>query len=215
MGGQGPLGPRLEEREKEKTKAAGKEDDPIDPKAQINFPDEGSHIMPDGANRGPFVPASHCPAMVDERAQIIVAAETTQPPTTGGRWARWATPRSATWGYSRRSWTRMPDPSASRRSGTWRSGALTYTALPTTGGRPSGASTLFGRSPNGEIFVERMRRKVRSTEGKEHHRHRKFAVEPVFGQIKPARGLRQFLLRGFGKVQAPWKLWPLTYNRRK
>jgi hypothetical protein len=30
--------------------------------------------------------------------------------------------------------------------------------------------------------------------------------EPVFGQIKQARGFRQFLLRGFEKVRAEWAI---------
>jgi hypothetical protein len=33
---------------------------------------------------------------------------------------------------------------------------------------------------------------------------RKQTVEPVIGQIKQARGFRQFLLRGFSKVEAEW-----------
>ena len=41
------------------------------------------------------------------------------------------------------------------------------------------------------------------------------SVEPVFGQIKQGRGLRQFLLRGKEKVGAEWKLWCLTPNLRK
>jgi len=31
-------------------------------------------------------------------------------------------------------------------------------------------------------------------------------VEPVFGQIKQARGFRQFLLRGLEKVQGEWAM---------
>lgn len=70
----------LEERERQKAKAAGREPGPMDPKTQYNFTDPESRIMPDGANRGSFVPANNCPAMVDKKAQIIVAAETTQAP---------------------------------------------------------------------------------------------------------------------------------------
>ncbi len=70
----------LGRREIAKTRAAGKEDLPVDPKAQINFTDADSRIMPDGANHGSFVQANDCQAMVDEKAQIVVAAETTQSP---------------------------------------------------------------------------------------------------------------------------------------
>ena len=41
------------------------------------------------------------------------------------------------------------------------------------------------------------------------------SVEPVFGQIKQGRGLRQFLLRGKEKVGAEWKLGCRTHNLRK
>jgi hypothetical protein len=44
---------------------------------------------------------------------------------------------------------------------------------------------------------------------------RKQIVEPVFGPIKAARGIRAFLLRGFGKVQDQWKLICDTYNLLK
>jgi len=37
-------------------------------------------------------------------------------------------------------------------------------------------------------------------------------VEPVFGQIKEARGFRRFLLRGLVKVQGEWALACLTHN---
>jgi hypothetical protein len=37
----------------------------------------------------------------------------------------------------------------------------------------------------------------------------------VFGQVKQARGLRQFLLRGIDKVRAEWPLMRLTNNPLK
>src|SRR6267154_1837149 len=37
-------------------------------------------------------------------------------------------------------------------------------------------------------------------------------VEPVFGQIKQARGFRQFLLRGLEKVRGEWALICMTHN---
>jgi transposase len=47
------------------------------------------------------------------------------------------------------------------------------------------------------------------------YRLRKQTVEPVFGQIKHARGFRQFLLRGFAKVQAEWALVCIAHNLTK
>ena len=44
---------------------------------------------------------------------------------------------------------------------------------------------------------------------------RKVIVEPPFGQIKQARGFRQFLLRGLVKVTGEWSLITLTHNLLK
>jgi hypothetical protein len=46
-------------------------------------------------------------------------------------------------------------------------------------------------------------------------RLRKQVVEPVFGQIKQARGFRQFLLRGIDKVKAEWALICTAHNLGK
>jgi hypothetical protein len=40
-------------------------------------------------------------------------------------------------------------------------------------------------------------------------------VEPVFGQIKGARGFRRFSLRGLAKIQGDWRLVCLTHNLLK
>jgi hypothetical protein len=40
-------------------------------------------------------------------------------------------------------------------------------------------------------------------------------VEPVFGQMKEARGLRRFLLPGLKKVRGGWALMSLTHNLLK
>ena len=37
-------------------------------------------------------------------------------------------------------------------------------------------------------------------------------VEAVFGQIKQARGFRQFLLRGVGNVRAEWAMNCTAHN---
>jgi DDE family transposase len=44
---------------------------------------------------------------------------------------------------------------------------------------------------------------------------RKAIVEPVFGQMKQVRGIRQFSMRGLAKVQAEWRLICLTHNLLK
>jgi len=62
---------------------------------------------------------------------------------------------------------------------------------------------------------ERMGRKLRTEAGRQMYGKRKGMVEPVFGQIKQARGFRQFLLRGLGKMRAEWRLICMTHNLRK
>ncbi len=60
-----------------------------------------------------------------------------------------------------------------------------------------------------------MREKVRSEEGRRIYGKRASSVEPVFGTIKEAMGLRQFLLRGLEKVRIEWDLAALAYNMRR
>ena len=47
------------------------------------------------------------------------------------------------------------------------------------------------------------------------YRLRKQLPEPVFGQIKQARGFRQFLLRGFEKVRGEWAMVCTAHNLLK
>jgi len=69
-----------------------------------------------------------------------------------------------------------------------------------------------GPLPKGATRVDRMKRKLRTQIGKAIYAARKYVVEPVFGQIKQARGFRQFLLRGKVKVKGEWALVCLTHN---
>jgi transposase len=69
-----------------------------------------------------------------------------------------------------------------------------------------------GPLPKGATRVDRMRRKLQTKMGAAIYSTRKTVVEPVFGQIKQARGFRQFLLRGLKKVQGEWAIICLTHN---
>ena len=69
-----------------------------------------------------------------------------------------------------------------------------------------------GPLPKGATNVDRMKRKLQTKVGKAVYAARKCVVEPVFGQIKQARGFRQFLLRGKKKVKGEWALVCLTHN---
>jgi transposase len=69
-----------------------------------------------------------------------------------------------------------------------------------------------GPLPKGATRVDRMKRKLQTKVGKAVYAARKCVVEPVFGQIKQARGFRQFLLRGKKKVKGEWALLCLAHN---
>jgi transposase len=69
-----------------------------------------------------------------------------------------------------------------------------------------------GPLPRAASRVERMERKLETKVGAAVYATRKFIVEPVFGQIKQARGFRQFLLRGIEKVRGEWALICMTHN---
>src|SRR6201997_1935146 len=60
--------------------------------------------------------------------------------------------------------------------------------------------------------VEAMRAKIKAGGHASPYGLRKQLPEPVFGQIKQARGFRQFLLRGFAKVRAEWSIICTVHN---
>ena len=69
-----------------------------------------------------------------------------------------------------------------------------------------------GPLPQGATRVDKMTRKLQKKAGAAVYSARKAIVEPVFGQIKQARGFRQFLLRGIKKVRGEWALVCATHN---
>lgn len=60
-----------------------------------------------------------------------------------------------------------------------------------------------------------MRARLHTAIGKGAYSRRKCIVEPVFGQIKDARGIRSFLLRGLEQVRGEWNLVCLTHHPRE
>jgi transposase len=81
-----------------------------------------------------------------------------------------------------------------------------------------GKSTTSAESPaktKKATAKEQMAAKVRTPQGQALYARRKVIVEPVFGQIKAARGFRQFSLRGLEKMNGEWRLVCLTHNLLK
>jgi transposase len=67
----------------------------------------------------------------------------------------------------------------------------------------------------GGPLTQAMRDKLKRAGWRSRYRLRKQIVEPVFGQIKQARGFRQFLLRGIEKVKAEWAMICTAHNLTK
>lgn len=61
-------------------------------------------------------------------------------------------------------------------------------------------------------LIAKMSSKLKRAGYRSRYRLRKQIVEPVFGQIKQARGFRQFLLRSIEKVKAEWALICTAHN---
>jgi hypothetical protein len=72
-----------------------------------------------------------------------------------------------------------------------------------------------GRIPKKMSLAERMQRKLRTQRGRAVYAKRKGIVEPVNGQIKQARGFRQFLRRGVERVGQEWALICTAHNLLK
>jgi hypothetical protein len=71
-----------------------------------------------------------------------------------------------------------------------------------------------GRATTGRISPARdaMQLKLQSAEAIAIYARRKAIVEPVFGQVKAARGFRRFSMRGRQKAASEWGLVCFTHN---
>jgi len=180
-----------------------------DPKAQYNFTDPESRIMkgPDG-----FVQAYNVQVAVDER-QLIVGQAVTQETndkkqllpmiTTIARQSGLTPPQVlADAGY-------CSDANLTAMAAT-PIDAYISTRKQQHGERPGPCPR--GPLPKTATLIDQMSRKLHRKVGAAIYARRKAIVEPVIGQIKHARGFRQFLLRGFEKVQGEWSLVCTTHN---
>jgi transposase len=204
----------LERRARERGKGEGKpgqEAPPAKPddKAQYNFTDPESRIMkgPDG-----FVQAYNAQIAVEPDFQLIVGQTVTQAPNDKQQIVPMVEKIEEQSG--RRPAAILAD------SGYCSEQNLEHLAEKQIEGflpaerQPHGPAEPRprGRLPKGATRVDRMRRKLQTKAGKAIYAARKGIVEPVFGQIKQARGFRQFLLRGLEKVQGEWALLCVTHN---
>jgi transposase len=202
-----PPGPREMPLPKHKvpTTADGKPTD----KAQRNFTDPDSRIMKTGDG---YVQGYNCQAAVDAAHQIIVAEVVTNQPPDPEHLVPVlvrivdnceAVPEKLIGDAGYFSENNVHEPQK------W--GVDPYIAT----GRQRHSETataVRGRAPSDITVKEAMARKLATKAGQAVYSRRKVIVEPVFGQIKEARGLRRFVLRGLRKVRGEWSLITLTHN---
>ena len=64
-------------------------------------------------------------------------------------------------------------------------------------------------------YLDFMKRKIDSEEGRRQYAKRMWTIEPVFGNITSNRGLNRFTLRGKKKVTGQWMMYCLVHNLEK
>jgi len=178
---------------------------------QYNFTDPESRIMKNAA--GAFVQAYNAQAAVDAAHQIIVAADVTAQPVDAPHLQPLATVIAETTGHAPQR--------LSADAGYFSEAAVTtlvaheidpYIATEKVKHSQPVPPAPRGRIPTALSVKERMRRKLRTKAGRAVYKMRKAIVEPVFGQMKGARGFTHFLLRGLVKVRGEWSLVTTAHN---
>jgi transposase len=182
------------------------------PNQQRNFTDPDSRIMLDGATKA-FEQAYNGQAAVDCASQVIVAADVTQQANDKHQLVPMLEQVEENLGE-------IPDRILADAGYFTEeavgsvAGGFTEPFIPrerTKHGDPLDPAPR-GRIPDPASVVDRALRKLKTKAGQQIYSKRKETVEAVFGQIKAARAIRAFLLRGLEKVKGEWKLVCLTHN---
>jgi transposase len=179
-------------------------------KAQRNFTDPQSRIM---KTKDGFIQGFNAQAAVDATAQVIVAATVSNqasdcPHLVGlveqitANLAAAPAQVSADAGYC------SEDNLAALET-------RNIDAHIATGRQKHGAAAPEARPAQPQSRVAAMVAKLCAAGRDGPYRLRKQVVEPVFGQIKQARGFRQFLRRGLAAVQSEWSLICTAHNLLK
>ncbi|HEY0796940.1 MAG TPA: IS1182 family transposase [Acidisarcina sp.] len=200
------------QREKEKKRRQRARKNAAAPSRQYNFVDPDSRVMKDSGERG-FVQAYNAQLAVDSHAQIIVAAELTQQPIDRQQLLPMV--------KSLRSTAQGVPITITADAGYWDTSSLLDSTVsgiemliaPDSKPQPPGSPLPPCAPHSPEAF--RMREILATQEGKARYALRQTTVEPVFGQIKEARGIRRFRLRGLLNVTSEWKLICATHNLLK
>ena len=180
-------------------------------RAQRNFTDPDSRIMPSG---GGFIAGYNGQIAVDAGHQVIVAHRLVTSPADYAALVPLVDQTRANLG-------RKP------REVSADTGFASEANLAAMAERRIAAYLAPGRIRHGETDpaagrglkhkprMQAMAATIRRAGRRSRYRLRKQVVEPVFGQIKQARGFRQFLLRGLDKVRAEWAMVCTVHNLLK
>ena len=210
-GGADPDGPGPSSGMQERgARKDGPADTPPD-KAQRNFTDPDSRIMP---SQGGFIAGYNGQIAVDAAHQIIVAQRLGTNPADFAGLVPLVDQAHANLGRKPREVSGDTvfateanlDAMAERRVRAYLSpGRIRHGETNPTAGR------ALKRKPRMQAMAETIRRAGRRSR----YRLRKQVVEPVFGHIKQARGFRQFLLRGLTKAKGEWAMVCTAHNLLK
>lgn len=180
-------------------------------KAQRNFTDPESRIM---KGRDGFIQGYNAQAAVDAKAQVIVAHGLTDCAVDSGQLVPMADAIKANTGQIPAQLS--ADAGYCSEANLTALEARKITGFIATGRQKHGQAAADGGKdePKGPK-VQAMRERLREDGFTSPYRLRKQTVEPVFGQIKHARGFRQFLMRGLAKVSGEWAMICTAHNLLK
>ena len=217
------------EAERQRTGATrwGKAPKPVDEtpneKAQTNFTDPTLQIM--RTNNKGWEYCGNAQASVDAAHQIIVACDVTVESNDKQQAAPMAQLTVASLAQAGIEIPTDAAGAAQKIPATYDSGYYSEAAVVAVEQRGFDPYMATGRqrhyAPEAAVTEppataqERMAAKVRTPAGRALYARRKVIVEPVFGQIKEARGFRRFLLRGLANIRGEWSLVCLTHNLLK
>jgi transposase len=178
-----------------------------DGKTQRNFTDKESRIL---KTKDGYIQGYNAQAAVDAEAQIIVAHGLTQSMSDQDQLVPLVDGIKENLG-------RKPKEASAD------AGYCSEANLEALAEREIGAYIATGRAKHpAEVnrtiagpLTKAMRDKLKRAGWRSRYRFRKQTVEPVFGQIKQARGFRQFLLRGIENVRAEWAMICTAHNLTK
>ena len=190
----------------------------IDPtpkaKSQRNFTDPESRIMK--ASDGSFIQGYNAQVVVDAESQVIIAAEVSNMASDCPRLVPVMELATANMGHE-------PE-EVSADAGYYSKGNIDYLKMKQIEAyvppdklphRRKMRPVLESEIPEGLTDIEHMRLKLRTEKGRTRYQLRQESVEPVFGQIKEARGFRRFSMRGQKKADGEWGLVCCVHNLLK